>query len=120
MNSHTEIDEIEKAVNIYLKLGQYTEVAIYSLKLVEPPKSKFFSKAIEEILKASGRRDLIFDMYNGGGSWRKQVAKALRLNVKEIPIIEKDTDQAIKYAEGDQKLELELTIEKKFLQNQIY
>lgn len=104
-----EIDEIEKAVNIYLKLGQYTEVAIYSLKLVEPPKSKFFSKAIEEILKASGRRDLIFDMYNGGGSWRKQVAKALRLNVKEIPIIEKDTDQAIKYAEGDQKLELELT-----------
>nr|AIF24578.1 TPR repeat-containing protein [uncultured marine group II/III euryarchaeote SAT1000_33_E05] len=103
------IGEIEKAVKIHVRLGEHSKAAIDSLKLNEPLKSKFFSKAIEQILKNKDRQDLIFDMYNGGKSWREQVAKALGLKVNKIPIIEKDTDQAIKYAEGDQKLELELS-----------
>ena len=104
-----ESGEIEKVIEIYKKLGEHAIVAIDSLKLDEPQRSKIFSNAIEQILKNKDRQDLIFDMYNGGEIWRKQVAQALGLGVKKIPIIEKDTDQAIKYAVGDQKLELELT-----------
>ena len=103
-----EMGEIEKAVKIHMRLGEHRKAAIDSLKLDGPLNSKYFSKAIVEILKKSGRRDLIFDMYSGDESWRKQVANALGLNVKRIPHIEKDTDRAIKYAEGGQKLELEL------------